>query len=76
MADLPLSRMTPDLPPFTYTGLDYLGPIEVKRGRSRVKRYGALFTCLISGAVHMEMAYSMDTDSCISAQDLYADEAR
>ena len=66
MSDLPLHRITPDLPPFTNTGLDYFGPIEVKRGRSRVKRYGALFTCLASRAVHLEMAYSMDTDSCIS----------
>lgn len=67
MSDLPLHRITPDLPPFTHTGLDYFGPIEVKRGRSKVKRYGALFTCLASRAVHLEMAYSMDTDSCISA---------
>lgn len=49
--DLPLIRITPDLPPFTHTGLDYFGPIEVKRGRSKVKRYGALFTCLASRAV-------------------------
>jgi transposase InsO family protein len=67
LADLPLIRITPDLPPFTHIGLDYFEPIEVKSGRSRVKRYGALFTCLASRAVHLEMAYSMDTDSCISA---------
>ena len=67
MADLPLNRITPDLPPFTHTGLDYFGPIEVKRGRSKVKRYGALFTCLATRAIHLEMAYTLDTDSCISA---------
>lgn len=46
MSDLPIDRISADLPPFTYVGVDYFGPIEVKRGRSVVKRYGVLFTCL------------------------------
>lgn len=45
MADLPKSRLEP-APPFTHCGLDYFGPWCIKRGRSTVKRYGALFTCL------------------------------
>ncbi len=45
MADLPKERIMPDLPPFSNTGVDYFGPIDVKRGRSVVKRYGVLFTC-------------------------------
>ena len=67
MADLPQERTLPDLPPFTNVGMDYFGPIETKRGRSLVKRYGVLFTCLSCRAVHIEMAYSLDTDSCIHA---------
>ncbi|XP_064828705.1 histone-lysine N-methyltransferase PRDM9-like [Oncorhynchus masou masou] len=46
MADLPQDRVPPDLPPFTHVGIDYFGPIEVKRGHVHVKRYGVIFTCL------------------------------
>lgn len=67
MADLPLSRTLPDNPPFTYVGVDYFGPIETKRSRATVKKYGVLFTCLVIRAVHIELAHSLDTDSCIAA---------
>lgn len=65
MADLPLERILPDLPPFTNVGLDYFGPIEVKRGRIYVKRYRVIFTCMSSRAAHLEVANSLETDSCI-----------
>lgn len=67
MADLPEDRVTPDEPPFARTGVDYFGPITVKRARSEVKRYGCLFTCLATRAVHLEVAHSLDTDSFINA---------
>ena len=66
MADLPKSRVEP-APPFTYCGVHFFGPWHIQRGRSVVKKYGALFTCFASRAVHIEAADSLETDSFIQA---------
>ena len=66
MADLPVDRVTPGDPPFTYVGVDYFGPFKVKRGRGTEKRYGCLFTCLVTRAIHIEVAHTMDTSSFIN----------
>ena len=70
MASLPVDRITPSKPPFTYVGVDCFGPFVVRRGRSTAKRserYGVLFTCLTLRAVHIEVVHSMDTESFIDA---------
>lgn len=67
MADLPTYRVQGDQPPFTNVGMDFFGPFLVKCGRSSKKRYGVIFTCMASRAVHIEVASSMDTSSCIDA---------
>jgi len=67
MASLPEDRVNPSNPPFSYVGVDCFGPLEVRRGRSMVKRYGVLFTCLSIRAIHIEIAHSLDTDSFINA---------
>jgi hypothetical protein len=67
MAALPAARLQVFQPPFACTGVDYFGPIEVKLFRRSVKRWGCLFTCLTTRAVHLEMAYALDADSFICA---------
>ena len=60
MADLPI-----DEPHFTNRVVDIFGPFLIKEGRKELKRYGALFICLSSRAVHIET--SLETGSFIQA---------
>ena len=64
MSDLPSDRINL-CPPFTYSGLDMFGPFVIWERRSDLKRYGIIFTCLSSRAVHFKSVNSMDTDSFI-----------
>ena len=66
MSDLPEDRMD-CCAPFTYCAVDYFGPFIIKEGRKELKRYGVLFTCMASRAVHVEIANSLTTDSFINA---------
>ena len=66
MADLPRERVTPGQPLFSHVGIDYFGPFMEKQGRSQVKRYGCIFTCLMIRAVHIEIVHSLETDSFIN----------
>ena len=59
MADLPKERLMSGDPPFSHIGVDYFGPLYVRQGRSNVKRYGCLFTCLVIRAVHIEVVHSL-----------------
>lgn len=67
MGQLPIERYTPNVYPFTFVGIDYFGPMYVTIGRRREKRWGALFTCLTTRALHLEIVPSLDTNSCILA---------
>ena len=55
--------------PYTHTGLDYGGPLVTKQGRAkaRQKRWFCLFTCLQCRAIHIEMVWSLSTDSFLQA---------
>ncbi|XP_043660207.1 uncharacterized protein LOC122624614 [Drosophila teissieri] len=67
MGPLPEDRLEANGWPFKYTGLDYFGPLFVTVGRHTEKRWVALFTCLTTRAIHLEMAHDLSTDSCIIA---------
>ena len=64
MASLPYDRLSV-APPFSKVGVDFFGPLKVKHLRKQEKRYGCLFTCLVTRAVHLEVAFSLSTDSFI-----------
>ena len=71
MADLPSER-TEAPPPFTNVGLDVFGPwtIHTKRTRGGTvnsKRWGLVFTCQNSRAIHIEVLEAMDSSSFICA---------
>jgi len=69
MAPLPELRTRKSLRAFSQTSVDYAGPFLTKQGRGkhREKRYLCLFTCLATRAVHLELAYSLSTDSFLNA---------
>lgn len=62
MADLPTDRLEGSQL-FTYSAVDYFDPFYIKEGRRELKRYGVLFTCLSSHAIHLEAVVSLSTDS-------------
>ena len=75
MAPLPKVRLR-----FTYRGfdqlcgVDYVGPFTTIQGRGRrqQKRWLCVFTCLSVRAVHLEMAWAMDTDAFLNAFSRFA----
>ena len=66
MGNLPSPRVEMSSPPFFNCGIDYFGPITVKILRSKIKRWGCIFTCLSTRAIHLEVAESLDTDAFIN----------
>ena len=66
MADLPAARLNPEAP-FTHSAVDLFGPYIIKDGRKEKKKYGALFSCLTSRAIHIEIVPSLETETFINA---------
>ncbi|KAL0811450.1 hypothetical protein ABMA28_009850 [Loxostege sticticalis] len=70
MADLPKPRVTPSRP-FTHCGVDFTGHVEVKankgRGIKTSKGYVAIFVCLSTKAVHLELVSDLSTPTFLAA---------
>ena len=66
MSDLPVERVG-QAEPFTYSGCDCFGTFIIKERRSELKRWGIVFTCLSSRAVHLETLNSLTADAFVNA---------
>ncbi|XP_070068101.1 uncharacterized protein [Drosophila takahashii] len=69
MADLPAVRVLQAYP-FENTGCDYAGPLllKVHKGRNprKEKGYICLFVCLVSSAIHLELATDLSTETFLA----------
>lgn len=70
MGDLPSERVTP-AKPFTHTGVDFAGPIQIRntngRGHQSHKAYIAVFVCFVTKATHIELVSDLSTAAFIAA---------
>ncbi|XP_044317826.1 uncharacterized protein LOC123038140 [Drosophila rhopaloa] len=70
MADLPAVRVRQAYP-FENTGCDYAGPLllKVHKGRNprKEKGYICLFVCLVTSAIHLELATDLSTETFLAA---------
>ncbi|XP_026324401.1 uncharacterized protein LOC113233490 [Hyposmocoma kahamanoa] len=53
--------------PFTYTGVDYFGPMHVETSNGKEKRWICLFTCLVVRAIHLEVVQDMRAEEFLLA---------
>lgn len=71
MGQLPSNRVQPSRA-FLHTSVDYMGPFLVKRYNARRvrivdKAYGAVFVCMATRAVHLELVSALTTEAFLAA---------
>lgn len=71
MADLPRYRVDEPIKAFTHTGIDNAGPLYItltrKRGIRSQKAYLCIFICLVTRAVHFELASDLSSTTFLNA---------
>ena len=72
MSDLPFARFEPMKSQFSSTGIDLFEQVMIKQRRARIKRWGALFSCFTTGAIHLEVVEGYDTNSFIDSFQRFA----
>ena len=75
MGDYPDCRVI-ESRPFTHTGVDYAGPIWIKyspgRNAKRCKAYIAIFVCMATKAVHLELVSDLTAEAFLAAFSRFA----
>lgn len=70
MGDLPSSRVRPSLRAFIHCGVDYAGPLLIRntpgRGYKSHKTYIALFVCMVTRALHLELVSECTTAASLA----------
>lgn len=70
MGNLPKSRIMAFQPVFTYTGIDYAGPVTIRDRKTRnpkfLKSYICIFVCMSTKCVHLEVVSDLTTPSFIA----------
>ncbi|XP_034945919.1 uncharacterized protein [Chelonus insularis] len=70
MGQLPASRVTPSRA-FLHTGIDYAGPLVLKAWKGRTNKHHkswiAVFVCLATSAIHLEVVSDYTTDAFLAA---------
>lgn len=71
MGDLPTVRVSPPERAFLHCGLDYAGPMQIRatsgRGIASRKAYIAIFVCMATRAVHLEVVEGYSTPAFLGA---------
>lgn len=73
MGQLPSYRLAANKPVFHHAGVDFCGPLEITVGRHQEKRWIALFTCLVTRAVYLDIAAGLGGEDMLHVFSRFVD---